>query len=331
MHNDLPLDRLPWHQAAWSVWLNQAERMSHAYLLHSSPGTGSRQFADAMIQSLLCQSDGLVACGSCSGCHQFALRSHPDFFEVSVLEDKKEISIDQIRALTDKVYTTSHQGGYKVALIESVETLNQNAFNALLKTLEEPPEKTVLILTANLSSELPATIVSRCRKINLNMPNLDQAIDWLSQQIEGDIPLLKKALKNNWGGPVAARDWIENKQFEQEAQWQKDMKQLLNRQDSLSQTVEKWMKFEVPLAVLDYFYLASVTAIRGSLYQQKYPFNPNWLSFQKSLLNARGLWQQNINKQLLLENLCLEWLNCQTPNYKASAALKTQQLRGESI
>lgn len=321
----------PWQANLWQVWQQQAARLSHAYLLKGQRGTGTRDFAIEMAKSLLCQQPGLSACNSCSACHQFEQGTHPDFFEVAVLDDKKEISIDQIRTLTDKIFTTSHQGGFKVALIEEIEKLNQSAFNALLKTLEEPPEKTVLILTAYQTGHLPATIVSRCRQLALPMPNLEQSLAWLDEATHADAALLKKALKNNWGGPLAAKNWIEGKRFEEEAAWQADMKQLQSGQIGIQQAVANWMKYDRPEVVFDYFYLKSVNAIRGALYQQKYDYNANWMTFQKALLNARGLWHKNINKELLLENTCLEWLNCLQQNYLPSTALKPLQVRGQQI
>lgn len=307
---------LPWQATHWSNWLQQSNRLGHAYLLTGAEGIGLTDFAYAMAQGVLCIQPGIEPCNHCAQCHQFRQRTHPDFFHVKVAEDKKEISVDQIRDLSQKIYTTSHQGGFKVALLEAVETLNASAFNALLKTLEEPPAQTLLILTAHHVGQLPATVISRCRQIAFATPMQSESMAWLQHQLpQADVPLLKKALKNNWGAPLSARQWIENKGFELEAAWQADMKALQQGQQTASQLAEKWKKWEAPERILDYFYLWSVTMIRASQYQQKLPFNPNWLQFQKMVLQARRFWHQNVNKELLLETVCSHWLQHQLPGY----------------
>lgn len=316
---------LPWLFPVWQQWLAQNcstlssdgdYGIGHAYLLSGVEGIGLTAFAEQMAQGVLCQQSGLEACGQCSQCHQFSQSTHPDFFRVQVPEDKKEISVDQIRNLTEKVFSTSHQGGYKVVLIEAVELLNASAFNALLKTLEEPPARTLLILTSYHAARLPATILSRCRQIRFSTPDRESAYQWLSQVLpQADEALLKKSLNVNWGAPLDAKQWIETKGFEQEAEWQANMKALRSGQIAVSQIVEKWMKFEYPEQVFDWFYLWSVNAIRSASYQGSRPYNPNWTVFQKWVLQAKQTWRQNANKELLLESLCLAWLAHQQPDF----------------
>ncbi len=191
----------PWQETAWQQWQQQAAHLGQAYLLSGAAGIGIDAFAREMAQGLLCQTPGVKACGQCAQCHQFRQATHPDFWVLKRLEDKKEITIDQVRELTDKVSRTAHQGGFKVVLVLETETLNVSAFNALLKTLEEPPERTVLILTTHRLSALPATIISRCRQVAFAAPSRDEALAWLQQALpQADLPLLKKALTLNWGG-----------------------------------------------------------------------------------------------------------------------------------
>lgn len=323
---------LPWQAQQWQQWIQQTGHLGQGYLLSGAEGIGLSEFAMSMAEGLLCQTNALEGCQNCVHCHQFAQSTHPDFFQLQVLEDKKEISIDQVRALTDKIYTTSHQGGYKVALIEQVELLNVSAFNALLKTLEEPPAKTILILTSYQTSLLPATIISRCRKIAFASPHRDEALAWLQQALpQADMPLLKKALKINWGGPIKAKTWIEEKSFELEAAWQEDVKGLQQGRFTVSQVVEKWKKYPQPEVTLDYFYAWSVNVIRAALYLNKIPYNPNWLMFQKSVLQARQFWHQNVNKDLLLEGVCLEWLQHQQDNYQPSDVFQQRWIRGTQV
>lgn len=322
----------PWQHTLWQDWLAQAQYLGQAYLLTGADGIGIGEFAWAMAQGVLCQSPGVNACQQCVQCHQFTQHTHPDFLRLALLEEKKEISVDQVRALNEQVYRTSHQGGYKVILIEQVERLNRSAFNALLKTLEEPPAKTVMILTSHHLNQLPATLISRCRQLRFAVPPIDTVMAWLHQQLpQVDDRLLKKALKLNWGLPLLAKTWIESNAAEMEATWQADLKSLQQQQVSVSQLVDQWKKWPAPEVVFDYFYLWTVNYIRAAIYGQKLPYDQHWLMFQKSVLQARQLWQQNVNKDLLLENVCLEWLQCQQATYQSNPALQSNRIRGEQI
>lgn len=310
------MNPLPWLTEQSALWSQQQNRLSHAYLLAGSSGLGITDFAKQMAKDLLCQQGSFNACQQCQHCNLFDKKKQPDFFHLRVQDDKKEISIAQVRELITKLYATSHQGGYKVALIEEVEKLNTASFNALLKTLEEPAEHTVLILTTHKVNRLPATILSRCRKIDFICPMLPEAMQWLSQALpQADTPLLKKSLRVNWGAPLKAKGWIENKQFEQEAEWQADLKSLTANQQTVSQVVAKWLKFAQPEEVFNYFYLWSISAVRAALYQQKIAYNPNWLLFQKMVLQAQEVWRGNANKELVLESVCLAWLEHQLPDF----------------
>jgi len=322
----------PWQTPMWQDWLDQGCYLGQAYLLSGADGIGISEFAMAMAQGILCQSEGLDACQTCVQCHQFSHQTHPDFLSLALLGDKKEISVDQVRALNDQVYRTTHQGGYKVVLIELVEHLNRSAFNALLKTLEEPPANTVMILTSHQSQQLPATLISRCRQIRFSIPPANEVMAWLQQQLpQADTLLLKKALKLNWGLPLSAKTWVESKDFEWESAWQTDIKNLQQQRISVSQQVEKWKKWSKPEVVFDYFYLWTVNYIRAAIYGKKLPYDRNWLIFQKSVLQARQLWQQNVNKDLLLESVCLEWLQCQQTDYQPNRALQPSTIRGDQI
>lgn len=332
---------LPWQSSQWQVWRQQQDRLGHAYLLTGNQGIGLPEFARAMAKGLLCQQPGLEPCNQCNQCHQFDQHTHPDFFPLAVLEDKKDISVDQVRELSDKVFSTSHQGGFKVAWVNQAEKLSQSAFNALLKTLEEPPAETVLILTSYTPNRLPATIVSRCRRLEFVTPDKQTALTWLQGVLpQADEPLLKKALRVNWGAPLSARDWIEAKQFEFEATWQADLQAMVQQEATITEVVAKWLKHEAPQQVFDYFYLWTVSRIRAACYQQQQPLQMGWMNFQKTLLNAKQAWQQNANKELLLESLCLSWLESlqehdKTAENKVSkmlpTGLKGSLIRGEQI
>jgi DNA polymerase-3 subunit delta' len=301
----------PWQQAQWSLWLAQFERLGHAYLLTGTHGLGLTEFAQQMAQSLFCQSH--TACGQCAGCHQFLEHTHVDFFQLDVLEGKKEVGVEQIRQLTQKLMQTSHQGGYKVAVLPEVERLNTSAFNALLKTLEEPPEKTLLILTSYQLERLPATIVSRCQQLAFNAPSMQDSQAWLLTQTnnEMDDARGKRALRLNWGAPLAALDWLNNQAWLQDEAWQTDIHDLVTQRKTPSDCASAWLKWPNPEAVFDQFYLLSVSAIRQALYQQQ-GVKTQWFGFQQQVLQAKRDWLGNANKELLLESLCLLYLALQS-------------------
>ncbi|HEY6455823.1 MAG TPA: DNA polymerase III subunit delta' [Steroidobacteraceae bacterium] len=158
------------------------DRVPHALLIQDAPGAGGDQLALWMAQLLLCRAPGSEGpCGACAGCTQLRENHHPDFTRIGLIEDSKQIRVEQARELSAHLALASHQGGYKVALIDPADALNWNAANALLKTLEEPPARTVLILVAQQPSRLPATIRSRCQRLRIRAPQREPALNWLTQ------------------------------------------------------------------------------------------------------------------------------------------------------
>ena len=158
------------------------DRIAHALLIQDSPGAGGSQLGLWTAQLLLCvatQADR--PCGTCAACASVTQDRHPDFTRIGLLEESKQIRIEQARELSAHLALASHQGGYKVALIDPADALNWNAANALLKTLEEPPSRTVLILVAQQPSRLPATILSRCQRVRVRAPEREPALQWLNE------------------------------------------------------------------------------------------------------------------------------------------------------
>jgi DNA polymerase-3 subunit delta' len=217
----------PWQDAAWQQLQQLRERLPHAILFHGAAGVGKSGFIEAFAQSLLCenvQPDG-HACGACASCGWFVQHNHPDYRRVrpEALEDEpsvdgeeggdsdkkskstkapsKEIKIEQIRALADFMNISTHRQGLRVVVLYPAEALNMPASNALLKTLEEPPPGTVFLLASNSLDRLLPTILSRCRKFALPMPDHAQALAWLQAQgvLDAD-----SWLREQGGAPLAA-------------------------------------------------------------------------------------------------------------------------------
>ena len=173
--------------------LNQG-RLPHAILLTGQAGLGKTVFAENLVNMLLCQNPpkNHQPCGACPGCTQLKAGTHPDFYRVEFLVDEKtgkvskEIKVDQIRELTEKLTLSSHQGGYKVAVLNPADAMNINASNSLLKTLEEPSDNTVLVLVCTQPARLPATVRSRCQQIRIEVPEKNEALRWLDSQGHGE-------------------------------------------------------------------------------------------------------------------------------------------------
>jgi DNA polymerase-3 subunit delta' len=156
-----------------------ADHFPHALLIHDAVGAGGDWLASYAAQLALCLHPTQAPCGTCLGCKRVAARQHPDLLGIHPSEDSRQIRIEQIRDLAAELALTSHQGGYKVGIISPADALNRFAANALLKTLEEPPPHTLLILVASQPSLLPATILSRCQRIRIRAPARSEALEWL--------------------------------------------------------------------------------------------------------------------------------------------------------
>jgi len=203
----------PWNQEVWQHLTSEPERSNHALLFAGNQGLGKQSLAFALANFVLC--DTLSASHSQSE-SLFNAGSHPDLHtlmaEDKVLElsgenqvmpaeqgalmalfanryleqhsgkPKRVISIEQVRRLSQALATHPHISGHRVVLIVGAETMNRNAANALLKSLEEPPENTLFIIVSDEVSRLAKTIRSRCSLVNFRAPDATTALAWLKLQ-----------------------------------------------------------------------------------------------------------------------------------------------------
>ncbi len=172
----------PWLDEAKSALraARAAGRMPHALLIQAAAGTGGEGLALWAAQLVLCVDSAYAApCGTCASCRHAAEGLHPDLSVVRPLEDSQQVRIEQIRDLCADLALTSHQGGYRAAIIDPADTLNRFAANALLKTVEEPPPRTLLVLVAAQPSRLPPTLRSRCQRLVIRPPTRAQSLAWL--------------------------------------------------------------------------------------------------------------------------------------------------------
>jgi DNA polymerase-3 subunit delta' len=161
-------------------------RLPHGLLLAGGPGAGQPEIGVWLGARLLCRAPVAGACGQCADCRLFLAGNHPDFRWIGVLPDKKDISIEQMRKLSQALAMRSYRGGAKVVVIAPAEAMNAKSFNALLKTLEEPPAETYLILAAGRIDRMPRTVLSRCMRLRVPIPEERDALEWLTRQGNGE-------------------------------------------------------------------------------------------------------------------------------------------------
>lgn len=179
------LEPYPWQTAVWSdlAAAVKSNILPHALLFSGVRGLGKRDFARAFAAFLLCANPGAIACGKCAACRQCAVDSNPNILYLQPKKDKKIIDVAAVREAQLWLAQTAHAQDYKVLLLDAADQLNVSSFNALLKTLEEPPGKTCLLLLNHQSQALPATIISRVQAYNMTLTDPSAALAWLSEQL----------------------------------------------------------------------------------------------------------------------------------------------------
>jgi len=161
-----------------------SEKLPHALSLIGPSFIGKQNFAVSFANFILCSSPLKKApCGKCKSCYLSRSGNHPDCVIIKPESKRKNINVDSIRVLETFFSQTSQQGGWKIVIISPAESMNTNAANALLKTLEEPKEKTLIMLVCHDSSRLLITIKSRCQKLIFPVPDRSKVKFWLEKKL----------------------------------------------------------------------------------------------------------------------------------------------------
>jgi DNA polymerase III subunit delta' len=181
-----------------------AGRLAHGLLIHEDPGAGGLELARWIAQLVNCREAERAPCGECQQCRWIAADQHPDVTRLSPEGESSQILIQAVRDLAADLSLTAHGNGYKVAIIAPAEAMNVFAANALLKTLEEPPRRTLVILVSSQPSRLLATLRSRCSRVRLAGPSRDEAASFL-EAARGAGPW-REALAATGAGPFALLD-----------------------------------------------------------------------------------------------------------------------------
>jgi DNA polymerase-3 subunit delta' len=244
----LSADALPWLGGAQQRLraAQAAGRLPHSLLLLSAPGLGAELLANWIGAAALCESAAGRPCGACPSCILLQADTHPDVHIVRLEEDAQQIKVDQIRDLIGSLSLSSYRGGYKVGIIEGAEALNANGANAFLKTLEEPTDKTLLILIARPSHRLPATIASRCLRIALRAPDRPTALAWLAAR-HPEVKSWDAALALSGGAPLLAEGYQPAELQELERDMRESLDEMSRGAVDVTLLAERWIKTDVTL------------------------------------------------------------------------------------
>ena len=298
---------LPWHKDVWEGF-NRAidtDRMPHALLLHGSNGVGKRRLAITLAQRLLCSAEANeYACGSCKSCKLLLAGSHPDLTILEPEEEGKKIRVDDVRTLCTKLNTTAQQGGWKIGLILVADAMNINASNALLKSLEEPQGKTLLVLVSDRLHALLPTIRSRCQKQYLATPGEDVATHWL-KEVSGNSSDVAKAIEVSNGRPLLALHNIESGTLALRQDFEGIIEGVSSGSLSSVEAAQQCVKLNGNNIIewyMNYVHRLAVNEGQGGGDRRLFQFQDRLMSARQLLLS-----QSNVNQQLLLEGLFMDW------------------------
>ena len=301
-----------WLASFANAWLDRENhgRIPHAVLLTGPVGVGKRAAATWMVSRRL-------GIDTASTLPRFPVQAveHPDLHWVSPPEDKTTIGIDQIRDLVAEFSLTSYEGIGKVAVIEPANAMTDNAANSLLKTLEEPSGSALLILVADRSGRLPATIFSRCQRIDLALPAESEGLAWLDQWQPGTS--WSEALRLAGNAPLAAITALDD--LDTHTAMTRDFSAVGRGQASPLEVAARWAKLEPPF-VLDWLARQVQQAISRAAQGPQSPVSQaiddsvlarmdrrNLFCYLDIINRLRGQPKGSYNVQLTLESLLIDW------------------------
>lgn len=309
---------LPWHDSLWRqiAAARRGGRMAHGLLICGPPAVGKRRFAERLARAVLCHApaDSGDACGRCDGCRQYAAGAHPDVSTLTPEEPGKVIRVDQLRAFTDRLHLTPQYQSGRLGWIDPAEQLNIASANSLLKTLEEPPEGTHLILVTSQADRLLPTIRSRCRILRVPPAPVDAARQWLAEQGVDAGGTDANALRM----PLRLPGRLDETSKEMEQDWCRDLTRLLSGHADAVTLAERWAE-QPPDLLIDWLYRTTCALIefrltgRGvhdkALADCAAGMRPAVLAHLCSwTARAAYLGKTNTSWQLVLESVLLEGL-----------------------
>jgi len=307
----------PWHQPLWQQLqeARRTERLPHALLFAGVSGCGHESLPLRFAASLLClkpQAQG-DACGHCRSCQVLAANAHPDFMQVVLAEEKQVIGVDQVRELRRFLALSRSYSPVRVAVMLVADAMNINAANSLLKTLEEPVDRTHILLQSVQPSRLLPTIRSRCQQLRMPLPAQTMALQWLAQQTlqHPATPLL--ALAN--GQPLRALALDSGEEMAARERFFQQLLAMLQGQEALADVSVHWEKY--PRETLLNWQLMLVAKALAARLPDEVPAAQavlkavpatQWWRLYDGLLELQQLAAHPLNARLFVENMLALWL-----------------------
>ncbi len=326
----------PWQDSQWQHFnmARDSDHLPHALLLVGSDGIGKNDFANILANSLLCEqvNDDGYACGQCNSCKVKKSNSHPDYKHLGLPEGKQQIPVHAIRELTDFLYLSRSYSGYRVVVISSADRMNINAANSLLKSLEEPPPNTVIILVVDQLSKLPITIRSRCQVLSMAIPDAKAALSWLKQQALNNPAENMLSLADN--KPLLAVELDADAELlALRSKFAKDLISVIQHRSSVTAIAKNWEKTDLAMLLnwqIKWLYsVAKMVAINDNVEtdpQGEGKANPFLLLIQSSFSDAESLWKlysallqlkaltdYPLNRAMFTESMLLLWHDIGSP------------------
>lgn len=315
----------PWQKTTWDTLTTRFPNIGHGLLFYGKQGCGKHAFAKHFLAWVLClnkQPHG--ACGECSSCQWLKSDTHPNYVHITTDEENKKqnakIKIEKIRDLLPFVQQTGE--GWRVILIEPAEALNLASSNALLKTLEEPGERVVLILLADHYLKLPATIRSRLQHFALDRISYEQATSYLDEHLSelAEVqPDLLLGLSNDMplqAIEIGKSDWFAKRQI-----FLNDWLKIVAQKNMPLFFSGKWQKelsFNDFIVLFEYL-LGDLICVKLNQPQKNTDLDFDQLSPYydlESLFNiysevqqAKKLVEQNVQSQLIIDQLFITLMN----------------------
>ena len=235
----------PWQQRAYDQAIEALDsgRLGHGLLICGPTGLGKRAVADRLAQHLLSAGDGSTSNRSAQ---LMAAGSHPDLHVVTfgLTKDgsklRTEIVIEQMRELSQKLSLTPQYGAAQVAIVDPADAINRAACNALLKTLEEPAAGRYLWLVSANPARLPATIRSRCQRLEFKLPPHEEALAWLLAQGHA-AKEASEALQAACGHPGLANEWLREGGLALRRSIAIDLQKLERGDIGVVETAQRWI------------------------------------------------------------------------------------------
>jgi DNA polymerase-3 subunit delta' len=289
-----------------------SQRLAHGILIHEDPGSGGMELARWIAQRVNCSSEN-APCGECQSCRWVETGQHPDVTRLSPEDDSEYIKIEPVRELIADLALTAHGRGYKVVIVSPADALYPNAANSLLKTLEEPPPRTVLLLVTSQPARLLATLRSRCSRLRLTGPSRKQAAEFLAAA-RGAGPW-EEALAATGAGPFALLDADAAALADLRADTLRALRDIGSGNLQPPAVAEKWAKGELAtrLACVESWVTDRIlesTSIRDVTHLSGSGLAPNicrLFELSDAVRDMRKLAHTSINKAMAVEALLWRW------------------------